>query len=114
MHIIGRGEQADSPLEQLSGGIDAPAGQLQPAEQPSATLSPACLAASKARSKAALLSLYARNPEPGAAALSEHIFARPRADGTWTYCWPWAEPIANTPATAAAIIVRVLRPTETP
>jgi hypothetical protein len=54
--------------------------------------------------------LHARNPEPGAAALSEHIYVRPRADGTWTYWWPWAEPIAETPSEAAAVIVRVLRP----
>jgi hypothetical protein len=54
--------------------------------------------------------LYARNPEPGAAALSESIYARPRADGTWSYWWPWAEPIAGTAAAAAAIVVRVLRP----
>ena len=56
--------------------------------------------------------LYARNPEPGAAALSESIYAQPRADGTWSYWWPWAEPIAETAAAAAAIIVRVLRPAE--
>jgi hypothetical protein len=56
--------------------------------------------------------LYARNPEPGAAALSESIYAQPRADGTWSYWWPWAEPIAETADTAAAIIVRVLRPAE--
>jgi len=58
--------------------------------------------------------LYARNPEPGAAALSETIHARPRMDGTWAYWWPWAEPIADTPASAAAVIVRVLRPAGTP
>jgi hypothetical protein len=55
-------------------------------------------------------SLYARNPEPGAAALSEHIYARPRTDGTWAYWWPWAEPIAEAAAEAAAVIVHVLRP----
>jgi len=55
-------------------------------------------------------SLHARNPEPGAAALSEHIYAQPRADGTWVYWWPWAQPIAETPSRAAAAIVRVLRP----
>jgi hypothetical protein len=54
--------------------------------------------------------LYARNPVPGAAALSESIYARPRTDGTWSYWWPWAEPIAETAAVAAAVIVRVLRP----
>jgi hypothetical protein len=54
--------------------------------------------------------LYARNPEPGAAALSESIYARPRTDGKWSYWWPWAEPIAETAAAAAAVIVRVLHP----
>jgi hypothetical protein len=54
--------------------------------------------------------LYARNPEPRAAALSESIYAQPRTDGTWSYWWPWAEPIADTAAAAAAVIVRVLRP----
>jgi hypothetical protein len=54
--------------------------------------------------------LYARNPEPGAAALSESIYAQPRADGTWAYWWPWAEPIAESAAATAAIIIRVLRP----
>jgi len=58
-------------------------------------------------------SLYVRNPEPGAAALSEHIYAHPRADGAWVFWWPWAEPIASTSPEAAAIIVRVLRATET-
>lgn len=60
-------------------------------------------------------SLYARNPEPGALALPEHIYARPKPDGAWTYCWPWGQPIAESPDTAAAIIVHVLRPaTATP
>jgi hypothetical protein len=54
--------------------------------------------------------LYARNPQPGAAAMSESIYAQPRPDGTWSYWWPWADPIAETAAAAAAIIVRVLRP----
>jgi hypothetical protein len=58
--------------------------------------------------------LHARNPEPGAAALSETIHARPRTDGTWAYWWPWAEQIAETPAKAAAVIVRALRPAGTP
>ncbi|HUY48670.1 MAG TPA: hypothetical protein VMV92_23625 [Streptosporangiaceae bacterium] len=55
-------------------------------------------------------SLHTRNPEPGAAALSEDIYAQPRADGTWWFWWPWAQPIAAGPADAAAIITRVLRP----
>ncbi|GEM_PF-1814224 len=57
--------------------------------------------------------LHARNPEPGAAALSEYIIARPDADGSWRYWWPWNEPIADTAVTAAAIIIRVLRPART-
>ncbi len=56
-----------------------------------------------------LPSVYARNPVPGAAVLSERIYAQPRADGTWAYWWPWAQPIATTPAKAAAVIVRALR-----
>lgn len=59
-------------------------------------------------------SLHARNPEPGAVALSEHIYAYPMANGSWVYWWPWAEPIADTPAAAAAVIIRVLRPAGTP
>ncbi len=54
--------------------------------------------------------LRAVNPEPGAGALSEDIYARPGTGGRWTYWWPWAEPIADDPASAAAVIVRVLRP----
>ena len=49
------------------------------------------------------------NPEPGASALSEDIYARPDQGGGWVYWWPWAEPIADDPAGAAAVIVRVLR-----
>lgn len=56
--------------------------------------------------------LHARNPIRGANALSEHIYARPDANGAWAYWWPWAEIIADAPADAAAIIVRVLRPAE--
>lgn len=59
-------------------------------------------------------SLHTRNPELGAAALSEYIYADPRADGTWLYWWPWAESIAETAADAAAVIVRVLRAVGTP
>ncbi len=50
------------------------------------------------------------NPEAGAAALSEDIYARPGEGGSWVYWWPWAEPVAGDPASAAAVIVRVLRP----
>jgi hypothetical protein len=56
-----------------------------------------------------LPSLHVRNPDPGASALSEYIYAQPRPSGTWAYWWPWAEPIAETPVEAATIITRVLR-----
>jgi hypothetical protein len=55
-------------------------------------------------------SLHARNPVPGAGALSEHIHARPDADGNWAYWWPWADMIAHAPDDAAWIIVSALRP----
>jgi|HubBroStandDraft_1064217.scaffolds.fasta_scaffold188363_2 hypothetical protein len=58
--------------------------------------------------------LRASNPEPGAAVLSEDIYAKPGPDGRWEYWWPWAERIAGDPAGAAAVIVRVLRPAGTP
>jgi hypothetical protein len=53
--------------------------------------------------------LHARNPETGATALSEQIYAHPLADGTWTYWWSWAEPITPDPASTADAITRVLR-----
>ena len=56
-----------------------------------------------------LPSLHAANPEPGATALAEHIYAAPVADGTWRFWWPWAEPIAAEPAGAAEVITRALR-----
>jgi hypothetical protein len=61
-----------------------------------------------------ILSLRAGNPEPGAAALSEDIYAKPGPDGGWEYWWPWGERIAGDPASAAAVIVRVLRSAGTP
>jgi hypothetical protein len=39
-------------------------------------------------------------------ARAARVYAQPRADGTWTYWWPWAEPIADTAAAAAAVITR--------
>jgi hypothetical protein len=54
-------------------------------------------------------SLRARNPVPGAGALSEDIYVRPGEDDRWEYWWPWAQPIARDPASAAAVIVHVLR-----
>jgi hypothetical protein len=59
-----------------------------------------------------LPSLHVQNPEPGASALQESIYAAPKADG-WAYWWSWAEPVAETPADAARIIARVLRTAET-
>ena len=50
------------------------------------------------------------NPEPGAAALSEDVYARPGEGGGWAFWWPWGEVIAADAAGAAAVIVRVLRP----
>jgi hypothetical protein len=58
--------------------------------------------------------LHTRNPEPGTAALSEHIYAHARADGTWAYWWPWPDTIGDTPADAADEIIRVLRAASTP
>jgi S-adenosyl methyltransferase len=51
-------------------------------------------------------SLHVQNP--AAAQLSEAICAAPKDDGFW-FWWSWAEPIAQDPATTAAIIVRALR-----
>lgn len=56
----------------------------------------------------------ARNPEPGAGVLCEDIYALADGDGTWAYWWPWAQPIAENPARAAAIIVHALRTKDTP
>ena len=55
-------------------------------------------------------SLYVQNPEPGARALAEHIYAAPKDDGLW-FWWSWAEPIAQDPPATAAIIRRALRAT---
>jgi hypothetical protein len=52
--------------------------------------------------------LYVQNPEPGAGALAEHIYAAPKADGWW-FWWSWAEPIAPDITATAAIILRALR-----
>ena len=50
--------------------------------------------------------LHVQNP--AAPALSEYVYAQPRRDGTWTYWWPWAQPIASAAAKAAAIITAAL------
>jgi hypothetical protein len=52
--------------------------------------------------------LFVGNPEPGAAALNETIYAAPKDDGFW-YWWSWSEPIARDTAQAAALIRRALR-----
>jgi hypothetical protein len=61
-----------------------------------------------------LPSLYVQNPD--AEKLSEHIYAGPSADGTWSYWWSWADTIAPAadPAGAAARITRVLRAASQP
>lgn len=51
--------------------------------------------------------LHAANS--AAAAMGEDIYAQPVADGTWQYWWPWAEPVAADPASAAEVITRALR-----
>lgn len=51
-------------------------------------------------------SLHVQNP--AAAQLSETIWAARRDDGFW-FWWSWAEPIAQNPATTAAIIIHALR-----
>jgi hypothetical protein len=47
--------------------------------------------------------LHVQNPV--APALSEYVYAQPRRDGTWNYCWLWAQPIASAAADAAAAII---------
>ena len=50
--------------------------------------------------------LHVQNP--AAPALSEYVYAKPRRDGTWTFWWPWAQPIASATARAAAVITAAL------
>jgi hypothetical protein len=52
--------------------------------------------------------LYVQNPEPGAAALADRIYAAPGDGGFW-YWWSWYEPIARNTAETAALIRRALR-----
>lgn len=54
-------------------------------------------------------SLYVQNPDPGAAMLCDCIYSSPRADGSWTYWWPWAQALPPLVRDAADVIVRVLR-----
>jgi hypothetical protein len=51
-----------------------------------------------------------QNTEPGASALSEHIYAAPRdASGGFWFWWSWAEPITRDTAWAAGAITRARR-----
>jgi hypothetical protein len=52
--------------------------------------------------------LFVKNPEPGAAALSEHIYAAPKDDKLW-FWWLWEEPIAQDVPETAELIRRALR-----
>jgi hypothetical protein len=54
--------------------------------------------------------LHVQNP--AVPALSEYVYAQLRRDGTWTYWWPWAQPIASAAAKAAAIIISTLQATD--
>jgi hypothetical protein len=53
--------------------------------------------------------LHVQNP--AVPALSEYVYAQPRRNGTWSYWWPWAQPIAGAPAEAAAIIIGSMQAT---
>jgi hypothetical protein len=59
-------------------------------------------------------SLFVQNPDPGAAALSDHILVAGDGQGTCWYWWPWATRIApaGDPACAADRITSVLRTSE--
>jgi hypothetical protein len=47
-----------------------------------------------------------------APAFSEYVYAQPRRDGTWTYWWPWAQPIAAATTEAATIIIGAMHATD--
>jgi hypothetical protein len=51
--------------------------------------------------------LHVQNP--AVPALSEYVYAQPRRDGTWTYWWQGAQPIASAAGKAAAIIIGALQ-----
>jgi hypothetical protein len=113
-----------SNVPHLAGtALRAPAGSTEPGEQAglqgalealAAALSAHGWTAHVRTVRGRLPGVRAGNPEPGAAALSEDIYARPGPAGGWEYWWPWAQRIAGDPAAAAAVIVRVLRPEGTP
>jgi hypothetical protein len=52
--------------------------------------------------------LFVRNPEPGAGALNETIYAAPKGNGNW-FWWSWREPIAQGVPETAEKIRRTLR-----
>jgi hypothetical protein len=59
-------------------------------------------------------SLFVQNPDPGAAALSDHILVDGDGQGSCCYWWPWATRIApaGDAALAAGRITSVLRATD--
>ena len=58
-------------------------------------------------------SLFVQNPDPGAAALSDHVLVAGDGQGSCWYWWPWATRIApaGDVARAAGRITSVLRAT---
>jgi hypothetical protein len=52
--------------------------------------------------------LYVQNPETGAGALNERIYAGPKEDGLY-FWWSWGEPIAQGIPETAELIRRALR-----
>jgi len=61
-----------------------------------------------------LPSLFVQNPDPGAAALNDHVLAAPDRDGSCWFWWPWATSIspAGQVPEAADRVTSVLRATE--
>jgi hypothetical protein len=55
--------------------------------------------------------LYVQNPDPGAAALNDHVLVAADGEGDCWYWWPWATPIAPAGDTARAAdrVTSVLR-----
>jgi hypothetical protein len=59
-------------------------------------------------------SLFVQNPDPGAAALSDHVLVAGDGQGACWYWWPWATRIAPALDTARAAdhVTSVLRATD--